>query len=217
MRDGKGRFVKGSNPSNGFPKGHIPWNKGIKGEIQLSEETIKKILKSKEWYRPSEETKEKIRKALLGHIQSDETKLKISLAKKGKKRIGIPHTEETKEKLRLANLGKHPSEETRKKLSESHKGEKGSNWQGGITPINEKLRKHYKYDDWRIAVFEKDNYTCQFCGDNKGGNLNAHHIKPFSKFPELRLDINNGITLCDVCHRTKGLHKGLGRVKLLVD
>jgi hypothetical protein len=30
MRDKKGRFTKGSKPTNAFPKGNIPWNKGLK-------------------------------------------------------------------------------------------------------------------------------------------------------------------------------------------
>jgi len=56
------------------------------------------------------------------------------------------------------------------------------------------------YYKWRIDVFERDDYTCQRCGDNKGGNLVAHHISGFSENKKLRTDINNGITLCSVCH-----------------
>lgn len=57
------------------------------------------------------------------------------------------------------------------------------------------------YKEWIIQVYEKDNYTCQCCGDNKGHNLNAHHILNYSEYKELRTDIKNGITLCDKCHK----------------
>ena len=54
------------------------------------------------------------------------------------------------------------------------------------------------YKQWRIAVFENDDYKCQGCGliDTY---LTAHHIKSFAKFPELRFEIENGITLCEDC------------------
>lgn len=74
-------------------------------------------------------------------------------------------------------------------------------WKGGVTSEYEKQRKSSKYKLWRKAVFERDNYTCVWCGDYRGGNLNADHIKPFALFPELRFKVDNGRTLCIPCHR----------------
>lgn len=57
------------------------------------------------------------------------------------------------------------------------------------------------YRSWRVLVYELDNYICQMCGDNKGGNLNAHHIEAFRNNPHLRTEVSNGITLCETCHK----------------
>ena len=92
----------------------------------------------------------------------------------------------------------------------------------GISPLNNEIEitnnKHFswetpdkqqrnsnEYIKWRISVYERDNFTCQVCGQ-VGGNLNAHHIKSFAKYKRLRTDISNGITLCEKCHRK--VHKG---------
>lgn len=74
------------------------------------------------------------------------------------------------------------------------------NWQGGLTSASAKIRNSVEYKKWRIAVFERDNYTCQVC-KKVGGVLNADHIKPFSLFPNDRLDVNNGRTICLECHK----------------
>jgi HNH endonuclease len=57
----------------------------------------------------------------------------------------------------------------------------------------------YALDRWRIAIFERDDYTCQKCR-KRGGRLNADHIRPVLFFPELALDLDNGRTLCLECH-----------------
>ena len=70
-------------------------------------------------------------------------------------------------------------------------------------PLEERLkdRKYIEYYERRKNVYEKDNYTCQCCGDNKGHNLVAHHILNYSEHEEIRTNINNGITLCKTCHK----------------
>ena len=61
-----------------------------------------------------------------------------------------------------------------------------------------------KYKLWRRTVFERDDYTCQMCY-RRGCRINAHHIKSYAYYPDLRYVINNGVTLCEVCH--KAVHK----------
>lgn len=61
-------------------------------------------------------------------------------------------------------------------------------------------RNSPRYKEWRTAVFERDGYKCAICGQ-VGGELNAHHIKPFSEFEESRFDVDNGITFCKKCHK----------------
>ena len=80
-------------------------------------------------------------------------------------------------------------------------------WKGGISSTNSKIRNSLEYNQWRTSVFKRDSYICQICGQ-WGGKLNAHHIKPFAYFPELRFDVENGQTLCLNCHKLKGTYKG---------
>lgn len=90
--------------------------------------------------------------------------------------------------------------EVRKKLSEMKKGPKCHLWRGGITPQHRMIRASFESKEWSRQILVRDNYTCQKCG-KRGGTLNADHIKPFSLFPELRFDLDNGRTLCEDCHR----------------
>ena len=98
-------------------------------------------------------------------------------------------------------------------------GEKHPNWRGGVTKLYHTIRNLPEYKKWRKAVFDRDGYACQFCGDkNSKGNkvyIQADHINPFSvillennistageaiKCDEL-WNVSNGQTLCKKCHK----------------
>ena len=93
------------------------------------------------------------------------------------------------------------------------KGELNPSWKGGLTPINALIRSSTAMNEWRKAVFARDNYTCQMCGV-RGSKLHADHIKPFARFPEFRFDLNNGRTLCVPCHRKTDTYAGKGFRKI---
>ncbi len=154
-----------------------------------------------------------------GHVVTAETRLKISAGKKGFK-----HSEETKEKM-SKSFHAHGFTDTmrvamKKRVANGfippHPGRAENNrrW-NGRAPLKEKIRNCFQYRQWRSDVFTRDNFTCQSCGDDRGGNLEADHIKPFSQilnFNEITTfesalkceelwNINNGKTLCKSCHR----------------
>lgn len=97
-------------------------------------------------------------------------------------------------------LGKSRPLAVRIKLSIANKGENSPNWQGGKTEKNKAIRASLEYRLWRETVFTRDNYTCIWC-KQRGGKLQADHIKPFALFPALRFSIDNGRTLCVPCHK----------------
>ena len=72
-----------------------------------------------------------------------------------------------------------------------------------ILPLADSARAEKGYSKFRKKVLERDNYTCQLCGSKN--NLEVHHIKPYAKYPRLRVSVNNGITYCNQCH--KAIHR----------
>lgn len=92
----------------------------------------------------------------------------------------------TRERFRKAKLGL--------------RNENTNNWQGGKTKIGSALRCSLEYNELRLFVLKRDNYTCQIC-NKRGGNLEMDHIKEWCNYPELRLDSNNCRTLCNNCHK----------------
>lgn len=96
------------------------------------------------------------------------------------------------------------SEAWKKNMSKAKKGKcsgsKNNNWQGGKTEKSWLIYTSDIYKRWRQDVFERDNFTCQYCGKRDGRRLAAHHIKSFADYPEDRFNIDNGITLHNSCH-----------------
>ena len=61
------------------------------------------------------------------------------------------------------------------------------------------LRKESRW--WSSIVKKRDRMKCRHCGTAE--KLHAHHIKPKGKHPEAQFDLDNGITLCESCHRAE--------------
>lgn len=98
--------------------------------------------------------------------------------------------------LRENGVAKKPMGEAR-----DLRGEKHPLWRHDLSDEErENRRDETAQKAWRAKIFQRDGYTCQCCGDAKGGNLNAHHIVPHSKDKSIAWDLDNGITLCKPCH-----------------
>ena len=177
-----------------FKKGHI-----------VTKEIRDKISLSKKGKKLSDEHKRRISIGNMGKKMSDEAKRKTAEAN----RIRLTGKKQSAEHVAKRVAGRKGyihSEETRRKISDAQKGEKSRFWKGGITPESKMIRRSIEFRLWREAVFNRDNYTCVWCGLKfvKGvtGRVVLHpdHIKPFCNYPELRFAIDNGRTLCKSCH-----------------
>ncbi|ARQ95018.1 HNH endonuclease [Bacillus phage Flapjack] len=80
-------------------------------------------------------------------------------------------------------------------------GENHHNYNHDLTDEERHDKRMYpEYRQWIKDVYERDNYTCQKC-KSVGGCLHAHHIYGYAKYKDKRTDINNGVTLCEDCHK----------------
>ena len=60
------------------------------------------------------------------------------------------------------------------------------------------IRNSPEYNQWKNEVKHRDGNACRRCGFEN--NLHVHHIKPFKKYPEFAIELDNGLTLCGNCH-----------------
>lgn len=174
--------------------GQIAWNKGKKMTC------VHPMLGKHH----TTETRQKISVALTGTKHSEETirKRTLSIKKSYEGRIsylkgkqawnkGIPMSEITKKRLSLSLIGKTA-------------GEKNVRWIKDRTKLKAtQKRNDSAYYEWRKQVWLRDNYKCKIVNPDCKGIIEAHHILGWSEFPELRYQLNNGITLCHAHHPRK--------------
>ena len=113
------------------------------------------------------------------------------------KLISIMQTDEYKSKSSMAKMGSNNPMWDPNKTDEEREREKNHS------------RRFPGYKDFRRKVYERDNFTCKICGDNKGGNLVVHHINGFKWDVRNRMEVDNGVTLCTLCHNE--FHRMYGR------
>ncbi|MCK9319948.1 NUMOD3 domain-containing DNA-binding protein [Methanoculleus sp.] len=203
-----------------FKKGCVPWIKGR----HHSAETVEKIRNSNLGKKRSALTSKNLSLAKKGCVScmkgkkhTEEAKLKMSESHKGivpwneGKKLTLEH----RKKLSIAKKGKSSP------LKGRHTGKIAVNNKGYTHNINKLIRLMYEYKQWRSNCFERDKYTCQNCRA-RGVYITVHHIKSVSHIIQSNKiktiidaskcedlwDTNNGVTLCEDCHRLTDNYKG---------
>ena len=78
--------------------------------------------------------------------------------------------------------------------------------------LNKENRKsNGDFKKWSKEVKKQADYTCDYCG-KRGGKLCSHHLNCWDDFKEERYILNNGVCLCEKCH--KEFHKWMGGTRI---
>ena len=150
-----------------------------------------------------------------------------------------PRTAKWREDVRLRMLGKKnalghkysPTEETLLKITAKTRGQKRSDAtkekmrQAALQRVKEGRHNFYNPDreqvsvgkrndgtylEWSRSIKRRDGWRCQLKDEACSKKVIAHHIKVWAKYPELRYEVTNGITLCTSHHpRTREKEKAL--------
>lgn len=140
--------------------------------------------------------------------------------------IGKVLSQESKDKISKSHTGKELSEETRSKLRKM-----SSFYIDGRTPLRGSILSCQEAKDWKSSILKRDSYSCCLCNhrnaSGKRKDLHVHHkirfsilltnfLNEYNQFSPnedkeilIRLaynhkpfwDINNGVTLCEDCHK----------------
>jgi len=151
-----------------------------------------KVLKSNRAWR--QKNKEKLKQ--IYKDWRDKNKEKIKEYRKRYKELHPEKMKKSRKKYKLL----HPD-----KVKESSKKYKLLHPRPKKERIIKEPKKRIKGKKIRFEIFMRDNFTCQYCGRRVPEViLEIDHIKPQSKFSEIRLKKDNFTTACRDCNRGKG-------------
>lgn len=134
------------------------WNKGLKMSLEYRQKVSKSLIGNKRH---------------LGCRNTEEVKKEMSLVHKGQKawNVGLKGYNAGKKHY---NFGKKMSEEQKRKIGLANKGRKYKEDWEYKTPKDRIERVKFR-NTIQKQVFQRDNYTCQFCGV-RGKDMTVDHI-----------------------------------------
>lgn len=111
--------------------------------------------------------------------------------------FGTEKARAMREKQRLAKLGqKMPWNSIPER-----RGELSPRWIKDRTKVKlDNERGGPLHKQWSKAIKNRNNWKCRIANQDCSGKVVAHHILTWKDYPELRYEINNGITLCHAHH-----------------
>jgi 5-methylcytosine-specific restriction protein A len=77
-------------------------------------------------------------------------------------------------------------------------GSSNPNWKGGTTPERQRVYAGATWRRLRRQLLTRAACMCEVCGQTDG--LHMHHVKSWAEHPELRLELDNLMLLCQPCH-----------------
>lgn len=80
--------------------------------------------------------------------------------------------------------------------------------QRGDKDVEDTRRRCVENTEFIQICLNRDNYTCKICGSKE--QLQVHHLSSYAKYPQLRYEPTNGVTLCKKCHDL--FHNTYGRI-----
>lgn len=95
------------------------------------------------------------------------------------------------------------TDEYRNKISKANGGKNNGMYKPELSKEHRvNMRGIFGYKKWSKTVRERDNYTCCVCGftSDNTRKLHAHHLEGYKENEKLRLDVDNGVTVCCTCH-----------------